>query len=409
MKRWKFKPFEGKDVRKSTVPSPPRGPTNDTTKLESSLVSILGIEDIKYDLRAFGGLMMPNLVPQIGSNPALDTSISALLALYRVRLYNYSKVDALTKYGQALRSMRETLNDPAQSIRVPLQTWVDRKNAEPHRQVVSHLFREAITQGKLSEIEPSYVYGLCQLAVYASWLNPNFQLGQWFWDACRTVDSPRPVRYHQGSFLCLEVGTMAEVTHYLSDPERYLAGLECVYRLFQVEKPQVRHLLALSTMSALSPTATPMDTKVCASYRFAYTIMLGLGSILNYFIRIFDSNPILLEESHHIIDESIWVAHEYSQLRPYGATFVPDYLKMVWASITDFHRSTEIEAILIDYQNDFEGAAYLEEALAIKQRLQRTKKAYARPRAVQEPPSGTELLDADATHHPSAMSECIVL
>ncbi|KAF3017184.1 hypothetical protein E8E14_012166 [Neopestalotiopsis sp. 37M] len=390
-------------------------PANDTTRVASSLVHILGIEDVRYDIRCFGGKLMPDIVPQIGSDATLDVCTSAMVAIYNVRQYNHSKVDALTKYGDALRCTRKALQDPAQPVYTKMQiasiifvcgSWFDKRQAEPHRLVISHLFRDAVLRGKLDEIHPHHVHGLCQMAVYASLLNPQFRLGQWFWDACGTISSPRPVRYHQGSFLCLDAATLAEIAHYLGDPVKYLPRLRWAYELVQSEKPQVRTLVDSSAVSLVGGNQTVLAGRVNHAYRFAYAIMLALASILNHIIRKVARDTSLAPESHEIVDESIWLAQQCAVYRPLGAGFVPEYLKMVWASIDDYYRRREIEAILIDFQHDVERAAYLEEALVTKRRLRQAVQVTSTNPSQRLTDDGcTE----DIAHHQLEEPACVIL
>lgn len=102
-----FKPYRDE----THTPHPRVIPSNETSKLTSSLVHILGINDIKYDIRAFGGKGITDLPSEIGANTALDATVSAMVALYRVRQYNDSKVVALSHYGMALRSIMEMVQD----------------------------------------------------------------------------------------------------------------------------------------------------------------------------------------------------------------------------------------------------------------------------------------------------------
>lgn len=92
------------------------------SKLTSSLVHILGIQDIRYDLRAFGGKGITGLPGEIGANPALDATVSALVALYRARQYDESKVVALSHYGTALRAIMEMVQDPDIQYGIKLKT-----------------------------------------------------------------------------------------------------------------------------------------------------------------------------------------------------------------------------------------------------------------------------------------------
>lgn len=124
-----------------------------------------------------------------------------MVALYRVRHYNDSKVVALNHYGMALREIMHLVQDPdipygiklktvlvmgvcqvrLQATPTPLQKppgaiklmsrlpqgWIDNKQSIRHREMASRLFRDAVLQDRLGEIDPSYIYGLLQIAVRA--------------------------------------------------------------------------------------------------------------------------------------------------------------------------------------------------------------------------------------------------
>jgi len=75
-------------------------------------------------------------------------------------------------------------------------------------------------------------------------------------------------------------------------------------------------------------------------------------------------------DARGFVDEIILLADQCAPYRPYGASFLPDYLKMVLASTPDSYRDREIEDILVDYENDFEGAVFVEEAYQIRKWLQ---------------------------------------
>lgn len=104
------------------IPHPKAIPSNEISKLTSCLVHILGIEDIRYDIRVFGGTGITDLPGEIGVNAALDATVSALVALYRVRQYNDSKVVALNHYGMALRAIMEMVHDPDVQYGIKLKT-----------------------------------------------------------------------------------------------------------------------------------------------------------------------------------------------------------------------------------------------------------------------------------------------
>lgn len=113
-----FKPYQDE----THTPHPKAIPSNEASKLTSSLVHILGIEDIRYDIRTFGGKGITDLPSEIGANPALDATVSAMVALYRVRQYNDSKVLAFSHYGMALKKTIEMVQDPDIKYGIKLKT-----------------------------------------------------------------------------------------------------------------------------------------------------------------------------------------------------------------------------------------------------------------------------------------------
>ncbi|KAI7771787.1 hypothetical protein LZL87_006063 [Fusarium oxysporum] len=312
-----------------------RRPSNEQTQLSSSLVHILQIEDARFDIRAFGGKLIPEIVAQIGYSPALDSCVNAMVSLYKSHRCQESRVDALTRYGEALTATRNAILDPKEKIMMKMQ-------------VVSIMF-------------------VCH--VMASFLNPQFELGPWFWQACETIGTPRPVKYHQGSFLSLESGTMGELSILMRSPKENLRQLRCIYDVMQFEMPKVRQLLALATISTAAPNAPAMSIRVCSSYRVAYGILLAMTAVIGHTLRIWDTDLTLVGNSQDCVDECIGLVEQCESARPYGANFVPDFLTMVWAAATDGYRNDEMAEYLIDYEKDSIGADFMGQAMSIRERL----------------------------------------
>ncbi|KAF5554192.1 hypothetical protein FNAPI_6527 [Fusarium napiforme] len=239
--------------------------------------------------------------------------------------------------------------------------WVDRKSIEQHREVISVLFREAVMKKQLDD--------LGDYMVMASFLNPQFELGPWFWEACHKIGTPRPVKYHQGSFLSLESGTMGELSILMRSPKNNLRQLRSIYDVMQFEMPKVRQLLALATISTAAPNAPAMAIRVCSSYRVAYGILLAMTAVIGHTLRIWDTDLKLVGNSHDCVDECIALVEQCESARPYGANFVPDFLTMVWAATTDGYRNDEMAEYLVDYEKDSIGADFMGQAMSIRERL----------------------------------------
>jgi hypothetical protein len=377
-------------------------------------------------------------VAQIGYNAALDSCVAAMVTLYRSHQCQSLRVEGLTHYGEALAATRKAIVDPKEPIMMKMQVvsvmfvchvssfydlayqvelthrqyWIDRKSVEQHRQIISVLFREAVLKKELDDLEP-YMVGLTQLAVLASFLNPQFELGPWFWEACETIGTPRPVKYHQGSFISLESGTLAEVSIFMRSPKKHIHQLQCIYKVIQFEIPKVRRLIAMATTAAAAPNAQAMSKRVCSSYRFAYAILLAMTAVINHTLQIWDKNLDLVGDVHDCVDESIALVQQCESARPYGAMFVPEFLTMVYAAATDGYRNDEMMGILLDYESDCIGADYLGHALSVRERLyamemrETVEEIKLRLDAGLE--AGTQIMTGEVEQDYHAVSECTIL
>ena len=122
VKRWKFHSFQSESSDPSVMSSSPsRSPSNSQSKIASSLVHILQTEDCRFDIRAFGGKLIPELVAQIGCNAALDSCVAAMVTLYRSHQCQKSRVEGLTAYGDALAATRKAMLDPKEPIMMKMQ------------------------------------------------------------------------------------------------------------------------------------------------------------------------------------------------------------------------------------------------------------------------------------------------
>lgn len=203
-------------------------------------------------------------------------------------------------------------------------------------------------------------------------------MGPWFWSVNATITSPRPLRYHAGSLLGLEVETLAEATELLTNARRDPQRLRSVYDILQADLPKASYLLKLSTVAATDGNTDPLRIRLCSTYSFGVAVLLGLASCLNFLLRSVDNEPQILADARGFVDETILLADQCATYRPCGAAFLPDCLKMILATTPESYRVGEIQAILVDYEKDFEGAVFVEGALHIRKWLQRQAQAKTR-------------------------------
>lgn len=151
--------------------------------------------------------------------------------------------------------------------------------------------------------------------------------------------------------------------------------MRSLYQTLRDEMPKAAYLLESSSKAAAEANTGPLRIRLCSTYIFGNAVLLGLASCLNFLLRSLDRDPQLLRDAQLFTDGIISLAYQCGSYRPCGVTFLPDYLKMALASTPDSYRASEIEAILVDYEKDFEGAVFVEEAFQIRTWLQRQARA----------------------------------
>ncbi|KAH7137456.1 hypothetical protein B0J13DRAFT_479066 [Dactylonectria estremocensis] len=384
LKRWKFQAFQPDSSFIQPLDAPRRIPSSETMFMTSALISILEIDDERHDIRFCGPHFIPELPRRIGSNPAFDASISAMVASYNSVALRKPQQNALALYGNALSALRASLQDPKQSVVLKMETvivmficqmWIDHKYAEKHREVMAHLLEEIISQGKLSKIDPRNIRPICMAVIYGSLTNPKIELGSWFWDAIsKEVMSARPRPYRSGgqaSLVTLELGTMADLSMFLRDPERYLYQLKCHYNILSLERPVIRRLVEQLEPVSKSSEATLATKKAFIAYAAAYGGLLSQTALVSPVLEAFDVHSAYVSDSHQFCDEAVKIAHQCRYFRPCGAAWVPELLKLTWASLKDAYRHREIEELIAEYEEDVDGGNYLEEARDIRNRFDR--------------------------------------
>ncbi|KAH7133807.1 hypothetical protein EDB81DRAFT_904121 [Dactylonectria macrodidyma] len=384
LKRWKFQAFQPDSSSSQPLEGPGRVPSNETTLITSALISILEIDDERHDIRFCGPHFIPELPRRIGLNPSFDASISAMVAAYNSIALRKPQKNALTLYGTALGALRTSLQDPKQSVALKMETvivmficqmWIDRKHAEKHREVMAHLLEQIIVQDKLSEIDPRNIRAICMQVIYGSLSDPKIELGSWFWDtASKEVMSARPQPYRPGgraNLITLELGTMAELSTFLRDPERYLYQLKCHYNILSLERPVLRLIVEQLEPVARSLEATLTTKKAFISYAAAYGGLLSQTALVSPVLEAFGVHSSYTKDSHEFCDEAVKIAHQCRSFRPCGAAWVPELLKLTWASVKDAYRHKEIKELIAEYEQDVEGGNYLEEARDIRDRFDR--------------------------------------
>ncbi|KAJ3544148.1 hypothetical protein NM208_g3219 [Fusarium decemcellulare] len=224
------------------------------------------------------------------------------------------------------------------------------QHAGKHRGVMAHLLEEIVAQGRILEFDIHDVTAWCSHVIFESLANPNLKLGSWFWDASfQNAIMARPYRYGQSALIAHELGMVGELAVYLRKPERYLYQLRCYYNILGTERPFMRGLVEQSMPLIEKPEERRMAL-LCLS---GYAGILSQAILVAPVLEAFSVHPSYVKDSHE----------------PYGTFWMPELLKLVWASVKDCYRHKEIEELIAEYEKDAEGSNFMEEARDIKARF----------------------------------------
>jgi hypothetical protein len=99
-------------VARKNNPAPAPVLSNEKTLMSGNLVHILNLDDPAYDISTFG-LFVVDLPRHVGSSKSLDAAIGAFVAGFgTLQNKTMSKVFALDRYVYAIKTLRETMNNP---------------------------------------------------------------------------------------------------------------------------------------------------------------------------------------------------------------------------------------------------------------------------------------------------------
>ena len=246
--------------------------------------------------------------------------------------------------------------------------------------------------------------------IWASLMDPTLKLDEWFWEVHSTCTSPRPIAHHPGSsFLSIEAATLAEAATYLQEPARHIPQLRWTYDLIREEKPRIRQLTTLATMATRAPTGSLQATRLLADYLFAWSTMLSFGAVINYVLRYFESDSDLWPAAIEYYNEMLELSGQCERFRPFGAGFMPEGMKAVWAATSDIHSDGRMESLLRDYETDVKGANYVDEAKQMKQRLHRVVDRSSREPETQAASSNGYGDSPEPADDELAGAQCVIL
>ncbi|WXC54165.1 hypothetical protein SNK03_000170 [Fusarium graminearum] len=405
VKRFVFKSENLQAAKKSskavivtkTNPTPAPVLSNERTLISGNLVHILNLDDPAFDISTFGSFVV-DLPRHVGSSKSLDAAISAFIAGFgTLQNRTLSKVNALDRYVFALKTLRETMNDPIQAntkdnmcaiyLVAICQEWLGHCSGyTKHYEALGHLIQNTVQQSSVDPADRPFMTTIFAAVVLESFNNPNIQPGPWFWQAFAMFsDGARPLKSGDGMFFAsLDMGTMAEMSFFLRDTEKYLYQIRCHHAVLRSEHPRLMQTANRAVARARELSSTSQQRRLGIRFHSANAAMLTMGIVLNRIIRVYDDDPALIEEAKRYVDEIIQLGEEAMSNRPIAAASISTPLTMALASMEDY-RYAEVELLLLEYQTDFIGLHYFEDVERIRGQFENIEKKQRMRRVLLRP------------------------
>lgn len=121
---------------------------------------------------------------------------------------------------------------------------------------------------------------------------------------------------------------------------------------------------------------TPLPTRtrrLHVRWQTGYGILLFMGIVLNALLRAYQgaaSSPSLADDSAGFVANVLMLAEQALQYRPLGSSATPIYLVAAYAALESGGSESErVEALLAEYQSDFEIARWLDMAQSFRTQL----------------------------------------
>ncbi|KAK5657187.1 hypothetical protein OQA88_3245 [Cercophora sp. LCS_1] len=366
----------------------------------------MGVTDARFDLTVYG-YFLEEIPSRLGRNLALDAAVQTLTVAFSFLLSRQTgsdRAEVLRSYNDALRCLRDCLNDPMSAhtsetlcavyLVMVCQGWIGRRGdfLPSHGGAIAHLLNAAMQSDNLSTtaaFETGMVATLGMIVTMESFVNPNLELDP------RVLDFPRPSGPQETvqaalNVPSLELRALARTAQLIrgtstgSGTNEYLSQIQSSYKqtendcitlkeaLSQTPWPQPPSLSGngTSTVAKSSPLPVVRETRLHVRTQASYGVLLTLAIMLSSILQEADEQYSLASQANTHVDEILRLAQQAERYRPLGSSGTPLYLITAWSVTSDAARQAELERLIGNYQSDFPSANWFAVAQSIKPKLQ---------------------------------------
>ncbi|KAF9895140.1 hypothetical protein FE257_000042 [Aspergillus nanangensis] len=354
-------------------------PSNEITLMGGSLVSLLNVEDVRYDVSYYGPFL--GQIPKyLGTNKALDSAVGALTHTFTALHTNQLSREAYTSFGKALKNLRTTLLDPEQGRSVSTmcaiylimvcEGWLTVPGETPvnHGEAMMHIMNTVVYKDNMGTFESQLLYTLAIPVIMESVFNPKIKLSPWLDTLIERCPPPRRnVKDESGKpFDSMNLRNLSRYPVLLKHPEHHYYEILSAYEQFKIDFVRIEeHLLKFELESTVSTSANTV--RMLSRFQAAYCMILGLAFILNKILRAYNpGNDALEAESLVFFERVMEISRQSLQYRPIGACFLPVCMAFLWVASDDEDQLDQIQSLLITYQPQFAMITWVDESRDIR-------------------------------------------
>ena len=397
--------------------SPTSNPTSDIFSLTSRFIhTIQRTTDLRYNLWWTFGTFLEDVPRRLGANEALDRSVEALAAAH-AGFCGLSRtgatVEALTKYSQALRTLRVYLDDRVHAqtsntlcavmILLICQLFLGQTNqcwsghAEGATQILRarkrHKPRDLFEQKLFLSLRGSivsssqffcssfilnYYYALFYhlpniIQLFEGLFNERIKLSPTEWDELITNEydshtpegrilrnlSKGPNLMHQGR----------EIINTASDPTPLYNEIHSIYQSCQKDLSELRTQATNNDILTTNLQGVPRHSqKFVSEFFYAhYQRTYGIGLVVTLFFNCmlgalgshgdmvngYGCSDVIENDAAYFAEEVLALAERSEIYRPIGAGYLLICLSAAWAATNDPFLKARVMVVLNDYHSDF--------------------------------------------------------
>ncbi|KAH7121411.1 hypothetical protein EDB81DRAFT_813902 [Dactylonectria macrodidyma] len=349
-------------------------PASRTTAIAGVFVSRLEVTDVRYDLTCYGTFLR-HIPQRIGKNKALDASVDAFSTAFS-HFYPDRSVVAYSKYGQALKAVRDCLNDPSQAKTIEtmcaiylimvVQGWIGPTDDQTstHAEGLALMLEAASHRSWSGDFETEMIITTCVPVIIEGMVNPRIKLQPWLFRLLdkfippptygpKHPDHDKNQRENPDSLPSLTLRSLSRMGDYMQDPVSNHLDILSAYNLLRLDcgklYTKTRHPFPVDKSSPYATYFVRLNRGVQVAYTMAMSLALVMNAILQYFDPLDDS---LIKEATSCISELMKMGEAGLSSMPLGASHIPIGLSIAWASTSDPAVKTSLAAMILEYQLD---------------------------------------------------------